>query len=73
MQAFKDSLKIALGVVKESSDPFPPIMSTSSTGLNAIIKHYEVLVELWPSRTTYMNAHSGQMTSEARSNILPGV
>jgi len=37
--------KILLDVVNESADWFPPLKSALG-GVNALIKHYEVLVEL---------------------------
>ena len=37
-------MKILLDVAKESSDWFPPLKSALG-GVNALIKHYEVLVE----------------------------
>ena len=40
-----DSAKILLDVVKESADWFPPLKSALGR-VNALIKHYEVLVEL---------------------------
>jgi len=39
-----DYIKILLDVAKESSDWFPPLKSALG-GVNALIKHYEVLVE----------------------------
>jgi len=39
-----DSIKLLLDVAKESSDWFPPLKSALG-GVNALIKHYEVLVE----------------------------
>ena len=39
-----DCVKILLDVAKESSDWFPPLKSALG-GVNALIKHYEVLVE----------------------------
>jgi hypothetical protein len=42
-QRAEDGLKILLDVAKESSDWFPPLKSALG-GLNALIKHYEVLV-----------------------------
>ena len=37
-------MKILLDVAKESADWFPPLKSALG-GVNALIKHYEVLVE----------------------------
>ena len=39
-----DGVKILLDVAKESADWFPPLKSALG-GLNALIKHYEVLGE----------------------------
>jgi len=39
-----DCVKVLLDVAKESSDWFPPLKSALG-GVNALIKHYEVLVE----------------------------
>ena len=44
-QRVADLAKILLDVAKESSDWFPPLKSVLS-GVSALIKHYEVLVEL---------------------------
>ena len=44
-QRVADSSKTLLDVAKESSDWFPPLKSALG-GLNALIEHYEVLVEL---------------------------
>jgi len=43
-QKVVDAAKILLDVAKESSDWFPPLKSALG-GVNALIKHYEVLVE----------------------------
>jgi len=43
-QRVVDATKILLDVAKESSDWFPPLKSALG-GVNALIKHYEVLVE----------------------------
>ena len=40
-----DAAKILLDVAKESADWFPPLKSALG-GVNALIKHYEVLVQL---------------------------
>jgi len=40
-----DGAKILLDVANESADWFPPLKSALG-GVNALIKHYEVLVEL---------------------------
>jgi len=40
-----DGAKILLDVAKESADWFPPLKSALG-GVNALVKHYEVLVEL---------------------------
>jgi len=42
-QRVVDAAKILLDVAKESSDWFPPLKSALG-GVNALIKHYEVLV-----------------------------
>ena len=39
-----DCVKVLLDVAKESSDWFPPLKSALG-GVNALIKHYEVLVD----------------------------
>jgi len=39
-----DCVKILLDVAKESSDWFPPLKAALG-GVNALIKHYEVLVD----------------------------
>ena len=44
-QRVVDGAKILLDIAKESSDWFPPLKSALG-GLCALIKHYEVLVEL---------------------------
>ena len=44
-QRVVDSAKILLDVAKECSDWFPPLMSALG-GVSALVKHYEVLVEL---------------------------
>ena len=44
-QRVADLAKILLDVAKESSDWFPPLKSALG-GVSALIKHYEVLVEL---------------------------
>jgi len=44
-QRVADGLKILLDVAKESADWFPPLKSALG-GVNALIKHYEVLGEL---------------------------
>jgi hypothetical protein len=44
-QRAADGAKILLDVAKESADWFPPLKSALS-GVSALIKHYEVLVEL---------------------------
>ena len=44
-QRVVDGAKILLDVAKESSDWFPPLKSALG-GVSALIKHYEVLVEL---------------------------
>ena len=44
-QRVENSSKTLLDVAKESSDWFPPLKSALG-GLNALIEHYEVLVEL---------------------------
>jgi len=44
-QRVVDLAKILLDVAKESSDWFPPLKSALG-GVSALIKHYEVLVEL---------------------------
>ena len=44
-QRVVDAAKILLDVAKESSDWFPPLKSALG-GVSALIKHYEVLVEL---------------------------
>jgi len=43
-QKVADGAKILLDVAKESSDWFPPLKSALG-GVNALIKHYEVLVK----------------------------
>jgi len=43
-QRVTDGAKILLDVAKESADWFPPLKSVLG-GVNALIKHYEVLVE----------------------------
>ena len=43
-QRVADGLKILLDVAKESADWFPPLKSALG-GVNAVIKHYEVLDE----------------------------
>jgi len=43
-QRVADGTKILLDVAKESADWFPPLKSALG-GVNALIKHYEVLVE----------------------------
>ena len=43
-QRVADVTKILLDVAKESADWFPPLKSALG-GVNALIKHYEVLVE----------------------------
>jgi len=43
-QRVADGAKILLDVAKESADWFPPLKSALG-GVNALIKHYEVLVE----------------------------
>jgi len=43
-QRVVDFVKILLDVAKESSDWFPPLKSALG-GVNALIRHYEVLVE----------------------------
>lgn len=40
-----DCVKVLLDIAKESADWFPPLKSALG-GVNALIKHYEVLVEL---------------------------
>jgi len=44
-QRVADGAKILLDIAKESSDWFPPLKSALG-GVGALIKHYEVLVEL---------------------------
>jgi hypothetical protein len=44
-QRVSDATKILLDVAKESADWFPPLKSALG-GVNALIKHYEVLVGL---------------------------
>ena len=44
-QRVADGAKILLDVAKESSDWFPPLKSALG-GVSALIKHYEVSVEL---------------------------
>jgi len=44
-QRVADGAKILLDVAKESSDWFPPLKSALG-GVNALIKHHEVLVKL---------------------------
>ena len=44
-QRVVDGAKILLDIAKESSDWFPPLKSALG-GVGALIKHYEVLVEL---------------------------
>jgi len=44
-QRVVDGAKILLDVAKESSDWFPPLKSALG-GVSALVKHYEVLVEL---------------------------
>ena len=44
-QRVVDGAKILLDIAKESSDWFPPLKSALG-GMSALIKHYEVLVEL---------------------------
>ena len=44
-QRVVDGTKILLDVAKESADWFPPLKSALG-GVNALIKHYEVLVRL---------------------------
>jgi len=39
-----DCVKVLLDVAKESSDWFPPLKAALG-GVNALIKHYEVLVD----------------------------
>jgi len=39
-----DSIKLLLDVAKESSDWFPPLKAALG-GINALIKHYEVIAE----------------------------
>jgi len=43
-QRIVDGAKILLDVAKESADWFPPLKSALG-GVNALIKHYEVLVK----------------------------
>ena len=43
-QRVADGVKILLDIAKESADWFPPLKSALG-GVNALIKHYEVLVE----------------------------
>jgi len=43
-QRIADSVKIVLDVAKESADWFPPLKAALG-GVNALIKHYEVLIE----------------------------
>ena len=43
-QRVVDSMKILLDVAKESADWFPPLKSALG-GVNALVKHYEVLGE----------------------------
>ena len=43
-QRVTEGIKILLDVAKESADWFPPLKSALG-GVNALIKHYEVLVE----------------------------
>jgi len=42
-QRVADGVKILLDVAKESADWFPPLKSALG-GVNALIKHYEVLI-----------------------------
>ena len=44
-QKVVDGAKILLDVAKESADWFPPLKSALG-GVNALIKHYEVLAKL---------------------------
>ena len=44
-QRVADGAKILLDIAKESSDWFPPLKS-ALCGVNALIKHYEVSVQL---------------------------
>ena len=44
MQRAANGAKILLDIAKESADWFPPLKSALS-GVNALVKHYEVLVE----------------------------
>ena len=44
-QRVVDGAKILLDIAKESSDWFPPLKSALG-GVSALVKHYEVLVEL---------------------------
>ena len=44
-QRVVDAAKILLDIAKESSDWFPPLKSALG-GVSALIKHYEVSVEL---------------------------
>ena len=44
-QRVADGAKILLDIAKESSDWFPPLKSALG-GMSALIKHYEVLVQL---------------------------
>ena len=48
-QRVADAVKILLDIAKESADWFPPLKAALG-GVNALIKHYEVLVE-WMART----------------------
>ena len=48
-------MKILLDVAKESADWFPPLKSALG-GVNALIKHYEVLVESNGRRTQLTRA-----------------
>ena len=43
-QRIADLVKITLDVAKESSDWFPPLKSALG-GVNALVRHYEVLTE----------------------------
>ena len=68
-QRITNCAKILLDISKESSDWFPPLKSALG-GVTALIKHYEVFVEVVDVATTYTNARSNSKMSGRRLRIL---
>jgi hypothetical protein len=69
-QRAADCGKILLDVAKESADWFPPLKSALG-GVGALIKHYEVSVNIWPPRTAHHRSQESEDVKEKIEELIP--